>query len=162
MKYTLLLLFSFTISSMIQAQSTELNKEAYEEQYKYNIKQTRIDGTFIPGTAEEAIKILKSISPEEGLDNFAQFPNEVEASKKMHFGVGRWMIVNWNFYDGSRLSHALKEKGILHPDDMAQFLLIALHRDLNGKTLDSEALINDLAEKRKAIAEKLIETKRKL
>jgi len=161
MKYCLLLL-SFICVSTITGQSTDLNKEVYEAQYQRNIKQTRIDGTYIPADIEEALKILKSISPEEGLSKFSNFPDEKEAAKKMHFGVGRWIIVNWNFYDGSRLSHLLKEKGVLHPDDMANFLLVLLHRQLNQKALDPDPIIKELAQERKKLAERLIESKKDL
>jgi hypothetical protein len=42
------------------------------------------------------------------------------------------MIVNWGFYEGSRLSHFLKEAGLEHPDDMARALVVCFHRSLNG------------------------------
>lgn len=156
----------FTILScsiaFCNAQSTELNEEAYKKQYESNIKQVRIDGTYIPENVADALSVIKSISPEEGLANFSKIEDENLAAQKIHFGLGRWMIVNWNFYDGSRLSHHLKEMGILHPDDMAKFLLIKLHRELIGNLVDDQPLIDHLAEERKKVAEKLIESKRKL
>ncbi len=156
--FTLSLLVSTTL---IFAQTAE-EKEAYQKQYEFNIKQSRIDGTYIPADVNEAIKEIKDLSPPEGLSSFAEMEDEWEAASKIHFGLGRWIVVNWNFYDGSRLSHHLKEQGILHPDDMAKYILILLHRDLNKKTIDPEPLVEKLAEERKKIAEYLIEKKTKL
>ncbi|NNE16305.1 MAG: hypothetical protein HKN51_15095, partial [Saprospiraceae bacterium] len=61
---------------------------------------------------------------------------------------------NWNFYDGSRLSHFLKQKGLLHPDDMAQFILRTLHKHLNKKEIDEKEIVEYLADKRKKAMEK--------
>lgn len=150
------------ISSLLMVAQTAEEKEAYQKQYDFNIKQSRIDGTYIPADLNEAIKEIKNLSPDEGLSSYAAMEDEWEASSKIHFGLGRWIVVNWNFYDGSRLSHHLKEEGILHPDDMAKYILIMLHRDLNKKEMDPEPLIEKLAEERKKIAEYLIEKKTKL
>lgn len=136
--------------------------EAYEKQYQHNIKQSRIDGIYIPKDIDDAIKEIHNLAPAEGLQKFAELQDEMEAAKKLHFGLGRWMTINWNFYDGSRLSHHLKELGVLHPDDMARFMLVILHRQLNNKERNPEPLIQNLAEERKKIAEKLIESKRDL
>ena len=73
---------------------------------------------------------------------------EKEVCKKLHFGIGRWMILNWNFYEGSRLSHYLKQEGLLHPDDMAQYILRTLHRHLNQLELQKENIIAELKEAR--------------
>lgn len=136
--------------------------EEFEKQYQYNIKQSRIDGTYIPTDLDDALKEIRNLSPEEGLSSFAQIADEREAARKIHFGLGRWIIVNWNFYDGSRLSHKLKEDGVLHPDDMAHYIIVMLHRELNNKERNPEPIIKELAEERKKIAERLIEKKTKL
>ena len=46
------------------------------------------------------------------------------------------MIVNWGFYEGSRLSHFLRGAGLQHPDDMARVILVCFHRHLNQKELN--------------------------
>jgi hypothetical protein len=67
------------------------------------------------------------------------------------------MIVNWNFYEGSRLSHYLKQMGLSYPEDMANFLIVCFHRHLNGKDLDEKNLVQKYIEARKA---DLLERKR--
>ena len=64
------------------------------------------------------------------------------------------MAVNWSFYEGSRLSHSLKMKGLLHHDDMIIYLLIALHRDLNNVASDNKDVIDKLAKERKEVVKK--------
>ncbi len=161
MQKLFILLSVFFFSMSLSAQTAE-EKEAYKKQYEFNIKQSRIDGTYIPSDLDDAIREIKDLSPAEGLSGFAGIEDEWEAASKIHFGLGRWIVVNWNFYDGSRLSHLLKEQGILHPDDMAKFILISLHRNLNNKNIEPEPLIEKLAEERKKMAEHLIEKKTKL
>jgi hypothetical protein len=75
--------------------------------------------------------------------------SEHEAVKRLHFSFGRWIIVNWGFYEGSRLSHYLKQKGISYPDDMASVLMTCFHRTLNGVELGFEDMAKYYAEKRK-------------
>ncbi|MBK8705690.1 MAG: hypothetical protein IPN33_20420 [Saprospiraceae bacterium] len=73
---------------------------------------------------------------------------EPDAARKLHFSFGRWIIHNWGFYGGSRFSHFLKGLGIHHPDDMAQFVIVSYHRNLNRKPLDVKAQITYYQEKR--------------
>jgi hypothetical protein len=68
--------------------------------------------------------------------------SEEDAAIKLHFSLGRWMIYNWGFYEGSRLSYYLKNLGIGHPDDMAQFIIITYHRNLNKTKLNVKELID--------------------
>lgn len=129
-------------------------EKAYLEEYNKNIKLTKIRGVYIPGTLKEAFRRLDKLTPKASVVKFATAP-EKQVCKKIHFGIGRWMINNWNFYSGSRMSHYLKEKGVLHPDDMAQFILRTYHRQLNDKDLDEESLIDELAKERKKVADSL-------
>ncbi|MBT8189649.1 MAG: hypothetical protein KJO29_04420 [Bacteroidia bacterium] len=131
------------------------NEAEYDSIYAINIKLSKINGVYIPKDLFEAHQQLIKLTPKESLDKF-KMAEEKEVCKKLHFGIGRWMIVNWNFYDGSRMSHYLKEKGVLHPDDMAQFILRTFHRNLNKLESDQENIIKELAEARKKEAEYLI------
>ena len=97
---------------------------------------------------DEALVRIEKLSPPSAMGRFQTAP-EVDVCNKLHFGIGRWMIQNWNFYTGSRISHLLKTKGVLHPDDMAQFLLRSLHRKLNNNPLDEKSLVEELAKSRK-------------
>lgn len=152
MKSMLLLLSSlFSIigvsAQAVAKESTEAQKE-FDKTYQENIKLTKLNGVFIPGTLKEAFKRIKKLTPPEALEKFKAGQEEV-VCPKLHYGIGRWMIENWNFYNGSRFSHYLKQKGILHPDDMAQFVLRTFHRHLNDLELNEEALITELEEARK-------------
>ncbi len=146
-----LIFFSASIyGQSIAVEGSDAQKQ-FEKEYQANIKLTKIRGVYIPATVDEALIRIEKLSPPAAMSKFHMAP-EVEVSAKLHFGIGRWMIQNWNFYTGSRISHELKTKGVLHPDDMAQFLLRSLHRKLNNNPLDEELLIEELAKSRKKIA----------
>lgn len=127
--------------------STDAQK-AFEREYQKNIKLTKLNGVPIPGTLKEAFRRIKKLTPPDALAKFKAGKEEV-VCRKVHYGIGRWMIQNWNFYNGSRFSHYLKQKGVLHPDDMAQFVLRTFHRHLNGLELNEEAIITELENARK-------------
>lgn len=158
LKLILSLVFLF-LSVLLFAQKEESSistKEEFEAQYKKNISKTRLNGMYIPGDIPEAIERIKELTDPSVLQKFAAAPEDVVVPR-LHFSLGKWMILNYNFYDGSRLSHHLKQKGVLHPDDMATFLITVVHRSLNKKELNEEKLIEDIAKERKAIADKLKE-----
>lgn len=141
--YFAFFIFLFFSLTMVDAQNAPEDELTFEEKYERNIKKSRINGVYIPVDLEDAINEIKALSTQEALLKFKAGEEEV-VSRKLHFGIGRWMIVNWNFYEGSRFSHFLKELGIHHPDDQAQFVIICLHRHLNNKTLKIEELVSDL------------------
>ena len=116
--------------------------------YQANILKSRINGVYIPKDLEDAFEEFVHLSPEDAIASF-KAADEDMVEEKLHFGIGRWMIVNWNFYEGSRLSHYLRELGVMHPDDMAGFLIRYFHRKLNGKDPDIKALAEHYAELRK-------------
>ena len=101
-----------------------------------------INGVYIPKDIAEAYDEFIHLSPDESIAQF-KLMDEVIAAKKLHFGIGRWMIVNWSFYEGSRLSHVLREAGLLHPDDMAGVLIRVFHRKLNGNPENLENLVSE-------------------
>ncbi len=131
-----------------KTQDVPKNEQEYDSLYAINIRMSKINGVYIPRDLEEAHSQVMKLSPSESLRKFAAAP-EKEVSEKLHFGIGRWMIINWNFYEGSRLSHYLKQKGLLHPDDMAQFILRTLHRKMNNKPPGMKSLIEELEVARK-------------
>ncbi len=132
------------------------SKESQDSLYMINILKSRIDGVYIPKDLEEAMDRLRELTPEASLTDFSR-EEEREVCRKLHFGIGRWMIANWKFYEGSRLSHHLLGEGLLHPDDMAQFILRMLHRSLNGNPLDKAEVIAELQDFRRREAERLID-----
>lgn len=158
MKYLgikLCFLFMGTLSVYSYGQEFADSKEKYDSIYNINITLSKINGVYIPENLEDAHRRLLKLTPADAIVKFKDGPEE-EVCQKLHFGIGRWMIINWKFYEGSRLSHHLKEKGVLHPDDMAQFILRVLHRYLNKKDLNQEELIETLAVQRKKEAEYLL------
>lgn len=160
MRQTFLLFILITLSSGIAfsqgiAVEGSESETAYKKQYQKNITLTKINGVYIPGSVREAHKRISKLTPPEAISKFASAP-EKQVCEKLHFGIGRWMIGNWNFFEGSRLSHLLKSKGVLHPDDMAQFLLRTYHRHLNDVPLEEEKLAEELAAVRKKVTDKLL------
>lgn len=146
----LLILTTLALSTVCaQENSPSPTTEAdAEKKYARNIKKTRINGVNIPKDHIEAVKELKEMSPEESLAKFRTKSEEVVV-KKLHFGLGRWIRYNWNFYEGSRLAEHLKTMGVSHPDDMSTFLMILLHRDLNDNPANEKELIAKLSKERK-------------
>lgn len=158
--FTLLFLV-FTLSGYGQfggdGERTVMTKAEIDKRYQENIKKSKIDGVYIPTDTADAIKEIKTLAPEDGLNQFAEIVDENEAARKLYFGLGRWMGINWSFYEGSRLSHHLKQNGLVHPDDMIIFLLTVLHRDLNGIKSDNKDVVDALGKKRKEIARETID-----
>lgn len=116
--------------------------------YEINITKTRINGVYIPKDIDDAFEEFIHLSPPTSIEKFRETPEDIVA-RKLHFGIGRWMIVNWNFYEGSRLSHHLRNLGIMHPDDMADLLIIVFHRKTNGKEVNLGQLLEELVDQRK-------------
>jgi hypothetical protein len=130
------------------AQSRNAAKAEADSVYKANIKKSRINGVYIPKDATEACTEIIRLSPKESLDKMTSM-DEAIAAKKLHFGIGRWIALNWSFDDGSRYTHYLKNKGILFQDDMIDYTLICLHRYLTRKPLEETSLAKSLIDKRK-------------
>jgi hypothetical protein len=116
------------------------NLAEYQARYAERIKQTHLAGVYIPANLSEAIKELEKRTPAESLDAYRKAPEEVVV-RKLFFGLGRWIIHNWGFYEGSRLSHSLREQGIAHPEDMARVIMTSYHRYLNGRPTDLESQV---------------------
>jgi hypothetical protein len=128
------------------------SREEYERNYQFRIKQTTLLGQYIPKDMFDAFRELDKLTDSESKAKFKSM-NEADAEQKLLGRFGRWMIMNWGFYEGSRLSHVLKSSGVYHPDDMASFLIITYHRNLNKKELGIKELIIGYKDKRKKIKE---------
>jgi hypothetical protein len=146
------------VASLASAQNDEFLKsgptsastpEEFEAEYKKNIRKSKINGVYIPKNLKDAFRELVALSPEESIIKYKEAPEEVVA-KKLHHGLGKWMIAKWSFYNGSRLSHRLKRLGLSHPDDMAQFVLRTFHRHLNNLPLEEKVLALEYVKMRKA------------
>jgi len=145
------------------AQDPPSTYKEFEIQYRKNIRKTRINGVYIPKNLKDVFAQLEKRSEPDAITSFKNAPEELVA-KKLHFSLGRWMIFNWNFEEGSRISHYLQELGLRDNDDKARFLIVSFHRHLNDIELDVEARVKLLADARKKEKEKreqreIIETK---
>lgn len=157
------LALSFSLTTIcIFAQDTTY-QERFEIEYQKRIQMEKINGRYIPKDLNDAIAQLDLLVDNVGKAKFKAQPEDI-AVHKIHFSFGKWMIVNWGFYEGSRLSHFLKSKGISYPDDMASALMICYHRHLLKQPLEFEKLATDFAEKRRKEVEagqegKILESK---
>ena len=146
-KYTtvLFIIFATVVSLAGQESKQRLIQEA-DSIYQSNIKKTRLNGVYIPKDLDDAFIELDRLSPPESLAKIKS-ANENLVAKKLHFGLGRWMAVNWNFDEGSRFSHYLKGLGLYYSDDMIDFMLVSYHRYLNKKNQDIPSRVKIYAEK---------------
>ncbi|HMN88766.1 MAG TPA: hypothetical protein PKD70_04605 [Saprospiraceae bacterium] len=135
-------------SSMWLLAQPPSSKEAFEKAYKERIKKEYLDGVYIPADLGDAFVRLNKLIDKDSKEKFKN-ASEEDAARKLHFSLGRWIIHNWGFYGGSRLSHYLRELGITHPDDMAQFIVVTYHRNLNRRELEVKALVEHYKEMRK-------------
>lgn len=109
----------------------------YKAEYAKRITMEMINGVYIPMDLDDAFSELNRLSDPKGIAEFKTAPED-SIRRNLHFGLGKWMIVNWGFEDGSRISHYLKQKGITLPDDMADFIILMWHRNLNAQPLKME------------------------
>ena len=163
MKPTQFLIFLFSLCILnVNAQNSVFlkNDEVLpKKNYKENIKKEFINDIYIPKNLDEAFEELIRLSNKEGIEKFKN-GKEAVVAKKMHFGLGRWIMEKWHLYDGSRYSHYLRLKGLSYPDDMARFTIISFHRYLNGRDLDVDARIKVVKDRRdKEYQEKLSKKK---
>ena len=141
----------FTLVSLVSILNAQTPAE-YEANYAKRITQEVINGVYIPIDLEDAYAELNRLSDPSGLGAFKSSPEDT-IRRKLHFGLGRWILINWGLEDGSRISHYLKGKGISVPDDMVRVIIVTWHRYLNGRPLKLEeeiAIIARRMEKEKA------------
>jgi hypothetical protein len=147
---TLLLVLALAAAAAgAQTTPTLPNDEAaFEAQYQERITKDRLYGVYIPKNLDDAMLQLDKLITAESKAVYKAL-HEDEVCDRLHGRLGQWMINNWGFYGGSRLSHYLRSAGITYPDDMADFLILAYHRRLNGKPVDVRELATAFKEKRK-------------
>ena len=123
------------------------SRAEYEKAYEKRIRQEHLNGTYIPKNLTDVFYQLNKLSEDEDLKKFKS-ATEAEVEVKLFPSLGRWIIHNWGFYGGSRLSHYLRSVGLTHPEDMAKFLMVTYHRSLNDKPLDVKELVTNYKAKR--------------
>ncbi len=144
-----ILILGLILSSMSTAQAQK-NTAAYQKwkkEYEERIQKAYLFGVYIPEDMGDAFLQLDKLIDASSKAKF-KAAGEEEAVRKLHFSFGRWMIYNWQFYQGSRLSHSLKQLGIHHPDDMARVLIRTYHRYLNKKTLNIKEQVEAIEDRK--------------
>lgn len=151
-RFILLLLAGCSTSGLhllsAQQYNPPANEQEYERQYQERIKKDRLNGIYIPKNLDDALAQLDKLSSPESKLKFRSIPED-SICLIMHNRLGQWMIVNWSFYEGSRLSYYLRSAGVSFPDDMADFLLLSFHRHLHGKPVVIKDMAIYFREKRK-------------
>ena len=125
-----------------------MSKKAIEEQYTWRIQQTTLAGQYIPKDLPDAITELNKLTEESSRVKFKAM-SESDAEHKLYFSLGRWVATNWSFYEGSRMSHYLREVGITFPEDQAGAIILAWHRSLNKKDINFREIRDKIVAKRK-------------
>ncbi len=125
-------------------------EQSFEKEYSKRIQKEYLNGVYIPKDLADSFVQLSKLTDNASEQKFKNAPEEF-AAKKLHFSLGRWMIYNWQFYEGSRLSHYFRQMGLTHPDDMAQFIIVTYHRHLNKKPLNPKPLIEEFVNNRKSL-----------
>ncbi|MCB0559574.1 MAG: hypothetical protein H6573_28805 [Lewinellaceae bacterium] len=139
-----------------QAQKPPETESEFDEGYQRRIRMEYIDGVYIPRDLSDALVQLNQLVDRDARASFKSAPEEV-AVRKLHFSLGRWIILNWGFYEGSRLSHSLKGMGIYHPDYMARFIIRSFHRSLNGQPIDVKGQLEAIAAQQEQDRQKRIQ-----
>jgi hypothetical protein len=144
--FLILLVFNFPIFA--QEVDPPMSKKAIEEQYTWRIQQTNLAGQYIPKDLPDAINELNKLTEESSRAKFKAM-SESDAEHKLYFSLGRWVATNWSFYEGSRMSHYLREVGITFPEDQAGAIILAWHRSLNKKDINFREIRDKIVAKRK-------------
>ena len=141
-------LFFMSLSLMAQNETQPpLTKSEFERNYAWRIEQSQIAGQYIPKDLPDAIEELNKLTDQASREKF-KILNEFDAEHKMYFSLVRWVCTNWGFYEGSRMSHYLKEVGISYPEDQAVSIILAWHRSLNKKEINFKQIRDRMVEKR--------------
>jgi hypothetical protein len=134
---SLILLTTCLLPLVAATQEFAQTEAEMDSVYEERILMEEIDGVYIPTDYNDAFAELERLSSAADIEKYKSASEET-VRDKLHFGLGRWMVHNWGFYMGSRLSHSLRELGLEHPDDMSKFLLVTWHRKLNEQPLKIE------------------------
>ncbi len=118
---------------------TEKEQE-FKKNYEKRIQLARIDDVYIPVNTEDAMKELVRLTEEEARKKLLTVPEDTIASK-LHFSLGRWIMIHWGLEEGSRLSHYYVQKGMGNKDDIVDLLLRSFYRHLKGVALEEDKLV---------------------
>lgn len=153
--FSIFILFFVLLFFQNQSFSQSKADQRFEKQYQDRITKEKINGVYIPKDLGDVFIQLNRLIDKKSRIKFKN-ASETAAVRNLHFSFGRWMIKNWGFYEGSRLSAYLKSLGVHDPDDMADFLILCYHRNLNRNSLNVKEQVTQIQERRKRIREKRI------
>ena len=145
---TLIMVFFFGFLISGNAQKSSAAYEKWKKEYDERIQKEYLFEVYIPEDIGDAFLQLNKLINKESKAKFMA-ASETEAVHKLHFSLGRWIIYNWQFYDGSRLSHSIKQLDIHHPDDMARAIILSYHRYLNKRPLNVKEQVEAIEERKK-------------
>ncbi len=158
-----IIVFIFSSLLLVGATQAQPLSQKPEDIYRWRVKQDKLAGIYIPkDLAECFIELDKKVS--KGSKAKFKSIDEMTAMTKLHYSLGRWIWYNWGFYEGSRLSVYLNKVGVKHPEDMADFIVVAYHRHLNKTPLEGKELVEFFKKRRakeKAATEKKVESDKK-
>ena len=137
--FTLALLAGLSILSPV---ALAQNEPSAAEAYERRLRQETLNGRYIPKDLRDAMATLERITSAESQEAYAARTEE-EAVRRLWFSFGRWLAINWGFYDGSRFSDYLRRLGVDTPDGQKEFVMRAYHRHLNGRDIDVRQLAED-------------------
>jgi len=148
-------LLFFIVACTLKAQTPTVKEEwpasteaEYQKQYQERIIKEKLNGVYIPKNLDEAMTELDKRISVESRTKLKSIPED-SICLLMHNRLGQWIILNWGFYGGSRMSNYLRSAGITFPDDMADFLILAYHRRLNSKPTGIKELATEFRDRRK-------------
>lgn len=138
-----LLVFLIALPLLALAQNEPSAAEAYERR----LRQETLNGRYIPKDLPDAMATLERITGTDSQEAYAA-RTEDEVVRRLWFSFGRWLAINWGFYDGSRFSDYLRRLGVDTPDGQKEFVMRAYHRHLNGRDIDVRQLAEDYKARR--------------
>ncbi|MEL6864486.1 MAG: DUF6794 domain-containing protein [Bacteroidota bacterium] len=150
MRPTLILSLSLLLMAChLSAQELPETEDEFEKEYQERIKKEYLfyPPVYIPKDLTDCFVQLNKLTDKVSRQKFKAMSEE-DVRRKLYFSLGKWITQNWGFYGGSRLSHFLKGLGVHHPEDMAVFIMLTYHRNLNRRELKVKDLITEFQEKR--------------
>ena len=120
--------------------------EELQARYESRIGLTHINEVYIPMDVDDAMRELDRITSESAKESYKNATEEL-ILEKLFFKLGKWMIINWGFEEGSRLAHEMRKTGIYHPDDMAKVLMVCYYRHLNELPRDYDLEVKKIKER---------------
>jgi hypothetical protein len=94
-------------------------------------EQNYLDGHYIPEDLDDCFAELERIL---GSEDITKLKNTAEDKlHRYHYSIGKSLRNKWGLWKGSRLSEWFQEKGINHPDDMSDIIIVSYWRHLNSR-----------------------------